>query len=158
MERKTGKTVHFLVTDPKDETYREIIKNLEYILIPEANGNGQKMSEDTRTEFNNEIKSYLENGDSVVLFPEGHTFGKENIGPFQKGLYHLSQQNPDVPIIPLRVDGFDEPYTKIKLTIGSPEKLSPANGKKEICKIIEAFRQKIFVEQLGLIPVENRNQ
>lgn len=43
----------------------------------------------------------LEQGNSLIIFPEG-TRGKESLpGPFKAGLYHLAQRFPDVELIPV---------------------------------------------------------
>jgi len=42
----------------------------------------------------------LENGDSLILFPEGTRGHAEDPQPFKSGLYNLARQFPDVVLVP----------------------------------------------------------
>jgi 1-acyl-sn-glycerol-3-phosphate acyltransferase len=46
----------------------------------------------------------LEQGDSLVIFPEGTRGHHVDPGPFRSGLYHLAAQHPDVPLVPVWID------------------------------------------------------
>lgn len=46
----------------------------------------------------------LQNGDSLVIFPEGTRSNKGLPQPFKSGLYHLAEQFPNVPLIPAWID------------------------------------------------------
>jgi 1-acyl-sn-glycerol-3-phosphate acyltransferase len=42
----------------------------------------------------------LQNGDSVILFPEGTRGNQEEPQPFKSGLYNLAQKFPQVILVP----------------------------------------------------------
>ena len=46
----------------------------------------------------------LEQGDSLVIFPEGTRSAKGEPMPFKSGLYHLAQQFPAVQLVPAWID------------------------------------------------------
>jgi 1-acyl-sn-glycerol-3-phosphate acyltransferase len=43
----------------------------------------------------------LDNGDSLILFPEGTRNLEEGLLPFKSGLYHLAQARPHIELIPV---------------------------------------------------------
>jgi 1-acyl-sn-glycerol-3-phosphate acyltransferase len=43
----------------------------------------------------------LDNGDSLILFPEGTRNLEDGLLPFKSGLYHLSKARPQVELIPV---------------------------------------------------------
>ena len=64
-------------------------------------------------------KKYLEQGDMLMIFPEGTRHGMEKGIKLKKGaaLIALSE---NVPIIPIGIDGSYKPFTKVKIRIGKP--------------------------------------
>lgn len=155
IEQKTGKKVHFIVTEPHfSEAFKKIIENLECIMVPPTKE--RKMTDTEINDFNAQIQEYLEKGEHVALFPEGHYYGSGNIGPLKKGLFHVARENVDHPVVPVRMDGFDEPYEQISITLGTPEKFSQTKGKEDLNTLVEEFRQRVFVDGLGMNPVETR--
>lgn len=43
----------------------------------------------------------LDQGDSLILFPEGTRLQSELPGPFKSGLYHLTKERPALPLVPV---------------------------------------------------------
>ncbi|CAA6823780.1 MAG: 1-acyl-sn-glycerol-3-phosphate acyltransferase (EC [uncultured Sulfurovum sp.] len=52
-----------------------------------------------------EIYKALDNGDIVLLFPEGSRGDPEVMKPFKTGIAHIAKDNPSVPVIPLSIYG-----------------------------------------------------
>jgi 1-acyl-sn-glycerol-3-phosphate acyltransferase len=52
-----------------------------------------------------EIYKALDNGDIVLLFPEGSRGDPEVMKPFKTGIAHMAEAYPDVPVIPLSIHG-----------------------------------------------------
>jgi 1-acyl-sn-glycerol-3-phosphate acyltransferase len=46
----------------------------------------------------------LQQGDSLVIFPEGTRSNKGEPQPFKGGLYHLAERFPDVQLVPVWID------------------------------------------------------
>ncbi len=45
----------------------------------------------------------LDDGDSLILFPEGTRGGGGGMAPFQGGLYYLARQRPEVALVPVHL-------------------------------------------------------
>ena len=52
-----------------------------------------------------EIYKALDNGDIVLLFPEGSRGDPEVMKPFKTGIAHIAEAYPKVPVIPLSIHG-----------------------------------------------------
>ena len=52
-----------------------------------------------------EIYKALDNGDIVLLFPEGSRGDPEVMKPFKTGIAHMAKDYPDVPVVPLSIYG-----------------------------------------------------
>lgn len=47
----------------------------------------------------------LENGDIVIVFPEGSRGAPEEMGTFKTGIAHLTKEFPTVPVVPIYIHG-----------------------------------------------------
>jgi 1-acyl-sn-glycerol-3-phosphate acyltransferase len=82
----------------------------------------------------------LDNGDSLVIFPEGT---RSNLGEpqaFKSGLYHLAERYPGVQLIPAWIDNVQRVMPKgevvpvpilCTVTFGAPVALVPGEDKRE---------------------------
>lgn len=49
------------------------------------------------------MRRALDEGSSLILFPEGTRGSGETMGPFRSGLYHLCDERPDVDVVPVHL-------------------------------------------------------
>ncbi len=49
----------------------------------------------------------LDQGYSLIIFPEGTRNLEDNIGPFKSGLYHLHKQRPASELVPVYLENFN---------------------------------------------------
>ena len=82
----------------------------------------------------------LQNGDSLVLFPEGTRSNKGEPQAFKSGLYHLAEKFPGVQLIPAWIDNVQRVMPKgevvpvpilCTVTFGAPVVLQPGEDKRE---------------------------
>lgn len=80
----------------------------------------------------------LQNGDSLVIFPEGTRNNKGDPQAFKAGLYHLARQFPDVQLIPAWIDNVHRVMPKgevvpvpilCSVTFGAPLQVRPDEDK-----------------------------
>jgi 1-acyl-sn-glycerol-3-phosphate acyltransferase len=81
----------------------------------------------------------LENGDSLIIFPEGTRGNAEDPQPFKAGLYNLAQRFPNVVLVPAWIDNIQRVMPKgevvpvpilCSVTFGAPVKLGPDEERK----------------------------
>ena len=81
----------------------------------------------------------LEQGDSLVIFPEGTRSAKGEPMPFKSGLYHLAQQFPGVQLVPAWIDNVQRVMPKgevvpvpvlCTVTFGAPLQLGEGEDKR----------------------------
>jgi 1-acyl-sn-glycerol-3-phosphate acyltransferase len=81
----------------------------------------------------------LNNGDSLVIFPEGTRSNKGEPQAFKSGLYHLAEQFPQVQLIPAWIDNVQRVMPKgevvpvpilCSVTFGAPMQLQPGEDKR----------------------------
>ena len=107
-----------------------------------------------------EAKQNLENGHILIIYPEGTRSLDGEIREFKTGAAHLAKSNPDVPVIPIFINGPDKIMPKsdflpvpfiCDVYIGTPMYLG-TDTKPE-------FTEKIFQEVLRLkqMHFEGRN-
>lgn len=52
-----------------------------------------------------EVYQALEQGESIIIFPEGSRGEPEELAPFKKGIAHLAKDFPQIPIVPVCIRG-----------------------------------------------------
>jgi 1-acyl-sn-glycerol-3-phosphate acyltransferase len=97
----------------------------------------------------------LEQGDSLVIFPEGTRSNKGAPQAFKSGLYHLAEQFPGVQLIPVWIDNVQRVMPKGEVvpvpilctaTFGAPMQLQPGEDKRE-------FLERARAEVIALRPL-----
>jgi len=82
----------------------------------------------------------LNNGDSLVIFPEGTRSAKGEPREFKSGLFHLAEQFPGVSLIPAWIDNVQRVMPKgevvpvpilCTVTFGAPLHLTPGEDKRD---------------------------
>lgn len=58
------------------------------------------------------LNAALENGDSLILFPEGTRNRDALPGPFKSGLFHLAERFPDVNLVPVYLENLHRTMPK----------------------------------------------
>ena len=67
----------------------------------------RKFGKKTKEELFREINETLRGGETIIIYPEG-TRGEDNsIQNFKTGVSHIASMNPEVPIIPIYINGPD---------------------------------------------------
>jgi 1-acyl-sn-glycerol-3-phosphate acyltransferase len=56
--------------------------------------------------------SALDEGDSLILFPEGTRGDGEAVAPFRSGLFHLAAARPDVELLPVGIENLNRVLPK----------------------------------------------
>ncbi|MBI1492640.1 lysophospholipid acyltransferase family protein [Halocynthiibacter styelae] len=93
----------------------------------------------------------LEQGDSLILFPEGtRNTGDDLLLPFKPGLFHLAQKCPDVDLVPTWIDNLTSVMPKgevipvpllCSVTFGEPLRIREGEEKLEfITRAEDALR------------------
>ena len=67
----------------------------------------------TKEEIFGEINEALRNNHTIIIYPEG-TRGEDNtLLDFKTGVAHIAKMNPDIPVIPIYINGPDKILPKI---------------------------------------------
>ena len=105
------------------------------------------------------LAAALQNGDSLVIFPEGTRSNKGEPQPFKSGLYHLAAQFPQVPLVPAWIDNVQRVMPKgevvpvpilCTVTFGAALQLAPGEDKR-------AFLARAREAVLALRPRESES-
>lgn len=87
----------------------------------------------------------LDNGQSLIIFPEGSRGQPETMETFKSGIGHLIQKYPDIPVIPVFLKGMGRSLPKgeyilvpffCDVVIGPPQ--HPSGRREEIVHALEA--------------------
>ena len=84
------------------------VKVLHAVLI-------ERQRNETKTDPLAPLADALEQGDSLILFPEGTRSGQRLPGPFKSGLFHLAQKFPNVELIPVYLENLHRSMPKGRL-------------------------------------------
>jgi 1-acyl-sn-glycerol-3-phosphate acyltransferase len=100
----------------------------------------------------------LEQGDSLVIFPEGTRSAKGLPQAFKSGLFHLARKFPEVQLIPAWIDNVQRVMPKgevvpvpvlCTVTFGAPCNLQPAETKTAF---LERARAAVIALKPGGVP------
>jgi 1-acyl-sn-glycerol-3-phosphate acyltransferase len=82
----------------------------------------------------------LEQGSSLIIFPEGQRNADELPGPFKSGIYHLSKHFPDVDLVPVYLENIGRSMPKgnalplpfiCRARFGEPMRAGPDESKND---------------------------
>ena len=94
---------------------------------------------ETRTEEPVEVMvRALDEGSSLIVFPEGTRNTGEDLLPFKSGLYHVARARPQVELVPVWIENLNRVMPKgerlplpllCSATFGAPTRLAPGEEK-----------------------------
>lgn len=96
----------------------------------------------------------LDQGSSLILFPEGQRNASDTVLPFKSGLYHLAKARPEVDVVPVWIANLNKVMPKgeiipvpliCTLTFGTPVNIAPDETK-------DAFLDRARAALLALAP------
>ena len=65
----------------------------------------RKVSKEANNEFMSKVSAHLKNNGIIILYPEGSRGKPEQMEKLKTGIFHIAKQNPDVPVIPVFMQG-----------------------------------------------------
>lgn len=73
----------------------------------------RKVSKLPKEEIFKDINNALSNNEMIIIFPEGTRGEDSRLKDFKTGVAHIAEMNPNVPIIPLFINGPDKILPKV---------------------------------------------
>jgi len=82
----------------------------------------------------------LDEGSSLIIFPEGGRHDSVEAGPFKSGLYHLGKKRPQAELVPVYIDNANRILPKgevlpvpllSSITFGTPLKVNDGEAKQD---------------------------
>ncbi len=67
----------------------------------------RKIGKTPKEELFKEINEALKNKETIIIYPEGTRGNDDTIKAFKTGVSHIAQMNPEVPVIPVYINGPD---------------------------------------------------
>ena len=67
----------------------------------------RKIGKTTKEELFREINDALRSGETIIIYPEGTRGNDNSIQSFKSGVSHIAAMNPDIPVIPIYINGPD---------------------------------------------------
>jgi 1-acyl-sn-glycerol-3-phosphate acyltransferase len=92
----------------------------------------------------------LDDGSSLILFPEGTRGRGDDVQPFKSGIYHLAHARPDIELVPVWIDngyrvmpkGAPLPLPLLcSVAFGQPLRLEPGEHRPEF---LDRLRQAVI--------------
>ncbi len=77
----------------------------------------RKVTRENKDNIFSGIYEVLNRGEIVVLYPEGTRGNDDTIQNFKHGIGHIAKDNPDVPIVPIYINGPDKILPKPELIL-----------------------------------------
>ncbi len=114
----------------------------------------RKLKKATKEELFKDINDALRKGDTIIIYPEGTRGDDNTIQKFKTGVSHIAEMNPDVPIVPIYINGPDRILPKGALLfvpfiadvyIAEPMKYDNSSAKEftdKIEKVVEDLKEE----------------
>ncbi len=117
----------------------------------------ERNSEGRATDPMDQILAAVDEGSSLIIFPEGtRNTTDAPLLPFKSGIYNISSQRPDVDLVPVWIENLNSVMPKGKLipipllcTVTFGEAMRAKSGEKR-----EAFLKRAELAMLALRPQE----
>jgi 1-acyl-sn-glycerol-3-phosphate acyltransferase len=87
-----------------------------------------------------QLTAILDEGKSLIIFPEGTRSADDQLHDFKPGIYHLAKSRPNVDLVPAFIDNANRVLPKgeflpvpliCSVTFGTPMRLEPAEHKED---------------------------
>ncbi|MCQ2739891.1 MAG: 1-acyl-sn-glycerol-3-phosphate acyltransferase [bacterium] len=67
----------------------------------------RKVTKSSATNMYSEVNKILQKNETIIIYPEGSRGNSSDIQSFKSGVAHIAQMNPNVPVIPIYINGPD---------------------------------------------------